>query len=655
MADNFDPALFGGSVSEPAVEPKLTTYYYPATPEDTRAAGLDPRIEGGTQGGAGFSDVDLRQHTLEKYKNKESDYVAVAIAGTPTGKEFPLKVGGQIVNAKNVDTGGGLRPGQIDVATSNPELAKTGTEHGAGFDPAMFGGSTAPVQSSVATAPQPQGGGFDPQAFFEPEPLSATPTPKQNKNDVAGQLGAGIAQAGAAIAKGSSPQPPSNLLQRAMITGAAFVGGLPTKSEAPAIPPTGGLSPQQWADIIYRSTFKLVAPNNLAAQDAFDTTYNALPAKAKATLETPLMGQDQARSFIQAGAQLAGAGAPNLLRFIESTQMGRGVMDTASRAVAGMTSPGAVLSTPALVLPGVAQTWAARQLKDTPTAWGNVQQAIGQYGLLSQQGAAAVSNELVRLGAIGLAALGGKEVTTKLGNMTKAAVKKPPVQPRTPPPLPPSVYDTPSAISAVANRYNPETAGLAKGSSAADAIARGSKMEPEEVATHISSVTSGVLPENLQNATAAVRVEQARLQARSEAAGKYYQVNPNNLDAKLAADNALKDLQDFKNGPTATIKGIWARQGHELQNSVPFDLSSYNGLRDKFLSESGKPLTPAIDKKLTNMANKVAKRGKAYEAAGKDAVDTVLRDTGNTATIDPASFRAKMMKVMRDAPCITRN
>lgn len=117
--DAFEP------VEDPALTPKLLTFYYPQTPESTRRAGLNPKVEGGVTGGPGFGNVDLRNYTLEKYDESDpKSVVAVAQPGKPTGKIFPLNIGGRTVRAWNVDTGGGLSVGQIDVATENPQLAK---------------------------------------------------------------------------------------------------------------------------------------------------------------------------------------------------------------------------------------------------------------------------------------------------------------------------------------------------------------------------------------------------------------------------------------------------------------------------------------------------------------------------------------------------
>lgn len=130
MADEVDLGSVLEKYSVPERQASLTTFYYPATPEETRAAGLSYGTEGGTQGGGRFGDIDLRNHTLEKYREGKSPWVAVAMAGAPTGEHFRLNLPDGPVIARNVDTGGGLRPGQIDIATSIPDLARTGVYHG---------------------------------------------------------------------------------------------------------------------------------------------------------------------------------------------------------------------------------------------------------------------------------------------------------------------------------------------------------------------------------------------------------------------------------------------------------------------------------------------------------------------------------------------
>lgn len=122
------------------------TYYYPFPADQTMSEGLDPEMEGGTQGAGPFKDLDLRKHTLEAFQRGESPFVAVAMKDVPYGTRFPLKLdSGKEVPAMVVDTGGGLRPGtQVDVATENPNLAKGGGSSRA---------SKIPIVSSIVDSP----------------------------------------------------------------------------------------------------------------------------------------------------------------------------------------------------------------------------------------------------------------------------------------------------------------------------------------------------------------------------------------------------------------------------------------------------------------------------------------------------------------------
>jgi hypothetical protein len=214
MDEEFDPQAFisGADTTTateppteqpkelPTVTPNLTTFYYPSTPEDTKAKGLSYSMEGGTQGGGKFGDIDLRNHTLEQFLAGNSPFVAVARKGAPTGEEFKMNIGNTPIVGKWVDTGGGLRDGQTDIATSNPDLAKTGIQHG--FDPQAF----------INGKPQPivQAGVPDIHAFMEPAPPEpeAAPTPDEpsTAETVGGAIGKGISKFGAAIANQPIPK-----------------------------------------------------------------------------------------------------------------------------------------------------------------------------------------------------------------------------------------------------------------------------------------------------------------------------------------------------------------------------------------------------------------------------------------------------------------
>jgi hypothetical protein len=208
VANLFDPAAYASGEEKkveqpkslPTFTPSLTTFYYPSTPEDTRARGLSYSMEGGTQGGGRFGDIDLRNHTLEQFLAGKSPFVAVARKGAPTGEEFQMNIGSTPIVGKWVDTGGGLREGQTDIATSNPDLAKTGIQHG--FDPASY----------ADNKPQPivQAGVPDIHAFMEPAP---TDTPEADTAEepstgeqVGKAIGKGISKFGEALSNRPIPQ-----------------------------------------------------------------------------------------------------------------------------------------------------------------------------------------------------------------------------------------------------------------------------------------------------------------------------------------------------------------------------------------------------------------------------------------------------------------
>jgi hypothetical protein len=198
----------------PTRNPNLTTFYYPNTPQATRAAGLSYSMEGGTQGGGKFSDVDLRDHTLEQYRAGKSPFVAVAMKGDPTGEMFQTNdpVTGAAVTGKWIDTGGGLKDGQMDFATSNPDLARGGVKRTTTPNLGIFGdlpdvGRSFGPQAGAGGIPDVAGAA--PQPVPEPTPADLGPPmvgtqQPQSKSEI---LGKGIQEAAQEYAKSLGPLP----------------------------------------------------------------------------------------------------------------------------------------------------------------------------------------------------------------------------------------------------------------------------------------------------------------------------------------------------------------------------------------------------------------------------------------------------------------
>lgn len=168
-------------------------------------------------------------------------------------------------------------------------------------------------------------------------------------------------------------------------------------------------------------------------------------------------------------------------------------------------------------------------------------------------------------------------------------------------------------VSTIANRFVKERAAKGQvgeispgqGYSVRDLAERGLKMSPEEVNQHVSDMMQGGGDPVLQ--AAAIRGEEARLSERSAQLSRALEADPKNTEARLAADNAFKDLTDFHNGPVAQLKQNWANQGRAMQGEIPVDLSTFNGLREQWLRDTGKPPPANVEATLQRTAQNVAK------------------------------------------------
>ena len=166
-------------------------------------------------------------------------------------------------------------------------------------------------------------------------------------------------------------------------------------------------------------------------------------------------------------------------------------------------------------------------------------------------------------------------------------------------------------VSTIANKFTEERTASGElgeiapgqGYSTKEMAAQGLKMSPEEINQHVSDLMHGTGDPIEQGK--AVRAEEARLSQRSNALSRAAAADPTNVEAKLAADNAFKDVTDFYNGPVAKLKTIFHATGVGLQGELPLDLSTFNGMREKFLKDTGKPPTPEQEPQLKAMADKV--------------------------------------------------
>ena len=227
------------------------------------------------------------------------------------------------------------------------------------------------------------------------------------------------------------------------------------------------------------------------------------------------------------------------------------------------------------------------------------------------------------------------------------------------PPLP-SVGETDPWMSKIANRFTAERMasgelgpvepghGVTKEQMASAAL----RMGPEQINQHISNLMHNAGGDPKLQA-AAVRAEEARLAQRSTNASLVSEADPKNQQARIDADNAFKDLTDFHNGPVAKLKNNWHAQGMTLQGEIPLDLSSYNGLREAFLKETGKQPPASMEPVMRKRAKQVRDASAAETAAMKNLGAEIERQSAKRFLPTDEQVRERIMKIMKVEPCPT--
>ena len=188
-------------------------------------------------------------------------------------------------------------------------------------------------------------------------------------------------------------------------------------------------------------------------------------------------------------------------------------------------------------------------------------------------------------------------------------------------PSPPTQGVSEPWVSAIANRFTAERVARGElgdlipgeGYSKEELRARGLQMGPEEINQHVSNLMHNTGDPKLQ--AAAITAEEARLSQRSHAASRAWEADLANRDLRIQADNAFKDLTDFHNGPVAKLKNNWHAQGMTLQGEVPMDLTTFNGLRENFLRETGQTPPKEMEMLLRKTAKSVADAAALDKAA----------------------------------------
>jgi N-acetyl-anhydromuramyl-L-alanine amidase AmpD len=224
----------------------------------------------------------------------------------------------------------------------------------------------------------------------------------------------------------------------------------------------------------------------------------------------------------------------------------------------------------------------------------------------------------------------------------------------------PKISESEPWVSQIANRFTAERMGTGElgavqpgvGVTKEEMLARGLKMSPEQINQHVSNVMNDV-GGNPRDQAAAIRTEEARLSQRSRQASLAFEADPKNAQLRLDADNALKDLTDFHNGPVAKLKNNWHAQGVGLQGELPVDLSSYNGLRDAYLRDVGKAPPPSAEPAMRAAAKRVRDAADAESAAMRNLGAEIERQSARRRLPTDEELRMRIMDRVKDMPCST--
>jgi hypothetical protein len=183
-----------------------------------------------------------------------------------------------------------------------------------------------------------------------------------------------------------------------------------------------------------------------------------------------------------------------------------------------------------------------------------------------------------------------------------------------------------TTVNGVANRYiaervkggelepiNPEI-----GASTEELMARGMKMNAAQVDQHISDMMENA-GGNMRDQAAAVRKKEQYLTQRSRALSLKAETTGNAQD-RANYEQARKELNDFHapGGPIKKMKELFHQSGVGLQGEPSIDLSTYGGLDEKYLKETGKPSPPKFRPRLEKVAKGVRDSSTAEYKARAD-------------------------------------
>jgi hypothetical protein len=227
-----------------------------------------------------------------------------------------------------------------------------------------------------------------------------------------------------------------------------------------------------------------------------------------------------------------------------------------------------------------------------------------------------------------------------------------------PPPVP--VSEAEPINSAIANRYTQERMAAgelgqidpSQGKSTEEMLQQGLQMTRNQRDGLIDNLMKGK-GGNLDQQGAAIRSREALLSRESRDASRAAAAEPANQQLQAQAKAAFDAVTAFHNGPVKKFKQVWSDSGRALQQEIPLDYTTLNGMKEAYLKGNNKEVPPSLEPRLEKMAEAVSKSADAERTALNDLSQEIGKRTRGKPLATDDQIRTRLMEIMRDLPCPT--
>jgi hypothetical protein len=256
-----------------------------------------------------------------------------------------------------------------------------------------------------------------------------------------------------------------------------------------------------------------------------------------------------------------------------------------------------------------------------------------------------IAQERVRTGAAGDALNDWVQAQQELSRATE-------------PILPASLSEAEPINSAIANRYTAERMARGElgvidpslGKSTEELVQQGLQMSRTQRDGLIDSFMKGK-GGDLDQQGAAIRSKEAILSEQNKVASRAVAADPANQQLQAQAKAALDVVTAFHNGPVKQFKRIWSNSGRVLQQEIPLDYTTLNGLKEAYLKGNNKEAPPGLEPKLKQMAEAVSKTADAERTAMNNLGKEIEKQTRRKILPTDDQVRVRLMEIMKDLPC----